>query len=96
MTLGQKRRKFSNMISVLILIAPHIIPGAELVYDAVKRRTSKKSFHWDALAADLPLYINGRYQRSTKAYYPLGSVWKLMGGSWGGDWGDGNHFSLGE
>ncbi len=98
MTLGQKRRKFSQMISILVLATPGLIRRGEICYDDVKARDGhiKGSFHYNGLAADMNLYIRGRYQRDTEAHLPLGEFWESLGGSWGGHWGDGNHYSLGE
>lgn len=101
MTLGQKRRKFSRMISLLVLTTPELIKDGEVCYDDVKAKTGHKerSFHYNGLAADLNLYISGRYQRTTEAHRPLGEFWESIGGTWGGrfdDPPDGNHYSLGE
>ena len=59
------------------------------------RRHSTFSRHYRRLAIDLNLFINGKYQRSTKAHLPLGEFWESMGGSWGGriKKGDGNHYA---
>lgn len=54
----------------------------------------RTSLHGDHLAIDLNLFINGIYQTSTEAYRPLGEKWEAMGGTWGGRFGDGNHFSI--
>lgn len=52
------------------------------------------SLHGERLAIDLNLFINGIYQTSSEAYRPLGEKWLALGGTWGGIWGDGNHFSI--
>lgn len=54
----------------------------------------RTSLHGDRLAVDLNLYIDGHYQETTEAYRPLGEKWESLGGTWGGRFGDGNHFSL--
>lgn len=54
------------------------------------------SFHKKRLAIDLNLYINGEYQHSTEAHRPLGEWWESIGGTWGGRFNDGNHYSWGE
>jgi len=54
------------------------------------------SFHYKRLAIDLNLFYSGRYLTSTKAHQQLGEFWELLGGSWGGRWQDGNHYSYGE
>lgn len=82
----------------MVLATPDLIEGGEVCYDDVKARDGHKkgSFHYSGLAGDLNLYINGRYQRSTKAHLALGTFWETLGGTWGGHFGDGNHYSLGE
>lgn len=52
------------------------------------------SLHTSRLAVDFNLFINGKYQTSTEAHRPLGEKWEAMGGTWGGRFGDGNHYSL--
>jgi hypothetical protein len=54
------------------------------------------SFHYQRLAIDLNLFKNGEYLTSTSDHKPLGVFWKSIGGSWGGNWNDANHYSLGE
>ena len=60
----------------------------------------KGSFHYRRLAADLNLFINGKYQTTTKAHEKLGTYWKSLHPmcTWGGDFKrkDGNHYSFGE
>ena len=60
----------------------------------------KTSKHYDRLAIDLNLFINGKYQTSTDAHTPLGEYWKSLDSecTWGGDFrnSDGNHYSYGE
>jgi len=98
MTLGQKQRKFTLMVSDLINWAYQ--NGFELsLGDAyAKDGHSKNSFHYKRLAIDLNLFINDVYQTTTLAHKPLGIYWKSLGGTWGGDFKrkDGNHYSYGE
>jgi len=55
------------------------------------------SFHKKKLAIDLNLFLSdGTYLRATKYHRELGEFWESIGGTWGGRWGDGNHYSLGE
>jgi hypothetical protein len=54
------------------------------------------SFHKRRLAHDFNLFKNGIYLETTEDHRPLGEFWESIGGSWGGQWGDGNHYSLGE
>ena len=54
------------------------------------------SFHYKRLAIDLNLFKDGNYITSTLDHEPIGSFWESIGGTWGGRWNDGNHYSLGE
>lgn len=55
----------------------------------------RTSLHGDRLAIDLNLFdALGHYETKAEAYKPLGDYWKSLGGAWGGDFGDPNHFSL--
>lgn len=52
------------------------------------------SLHKERLAVDFNLFKNGRFLSSTAAHEPLGLYWESLGGSWGGRFNDGNHYSL--
>lgn len=57
------------------------------------------SLHCVKLAIDLNLFRGGKYLRTNDDYRWAGQFWKgLSTGQltcvWGGDWGDGNHFSI--
>ena len=54
------------------------------------------SFHYKRLAIDLNLFKDGKYITSTSQHEPIGKFWESIGGTWGGRWNDGNHYSLGE
>lgn len=105
MTLGQKQRKFTLMVAQLIQWAYE--KGYELTLgDAyrdprvhgevgVKKSYSlANSLHKERLAIDLNLFKNQVYLKSTEDYLPLGEYWESIGGTWGGQFNDGNHFSL--
>ena len=89
------------MIALLILYINEqgyeVTSGEFWAYEEDGRHI-KESFHYDRLAADLNLFKNGKYLRSTESHKQFGDFWKSLGGSWGGDFGnkDGNHYSLGE
>lgn len=104
MTLGQKQRKFTKMVARLILKAYSM--GYELSF-AQAYRTARQarayaaqgvgilnSLHTKRLAIDLNLFKDGKYLTSTKAHLPLGLWWEKQGGTWGGRFRDGNHYSL--
>lgn len=96
MTLRQKQSKFAKMVPLLILFAYE--RGYEVTFGDTWAKTGHRegSFHYKRLAVDLNLFKNGNYLRSTSAHEPLGLFWESIGGTWGGRWGDGNHYSLGE
>ena len=66
--------------------------------EQAKRNASKglgivNSLNCDRLANDLNLFKNGKYLTTTEEYREAGEIWESMGGTWGGRFGDGNHFS---
>ena len=97
MTLREKQSRFVHMIAMLILHAEHL--GYTLSFGDAYRSPRVKyglrnSLHRKRLAIDLNLFKNGRYLTSTKAHEPLGHYWESIGGTWGGRFDDGNHYSL--
>lgn len=52
------------------------------------------SCHKLRLAIDINLFKDGKYLSSTKDHQPIGEWWESIGGSWGGRFNDGNHYSL--
>lgn len=105
MTLGQKQRKLVLMVAKLIEFA--YANGYELtlgdayrdprLHGAVGKKvgySSANSLHKERLAIDLNLFKGGEYLTKTEDYKPLGEFWESIGGSWGGRFNDGNHFSL--
>ena len=67
--------------------------GAALVHedDTVH---SPNSLHRSSLAVDVLLFRGNKYLTNTIEYEELGEYWERMGGSWGGRFNDGNHFSI--
>lgn len=57
---------------------------------------AKKSLHKSRLAIDLNLFKDGEYLTTTDAHQELGEWWESVGGTWGGRFNDGNHYSWGE
>lgn len=96
MSLGKKQEEFSFMIATLILWAYNegykIRCGDFWAHDGHK----DGSFHYKKLAADLNLFKDGVFLIETADHLPLGEEWERMGGTWGGRFNDGNHYSLGE
>jgi hypothetical protein len=60
--------------------------------DGLKHRPN--SLHYDGLAVDIDLTKDGVYLADTKDHEPFGVFWESLGGSWGGRFSDGNHYSL--
>lgn len=52
------------------------------------------SNHKQRLAIDLNLFKNGKFLQATEDHKPLGEYWESLGGTWGGRFNDGNHYSL--
>ena len=94
MTLGQKQRLFARKLPLLIAYAYE--RGYEITLGDAFASTGhrKESLHYLKLAIDLNLFKDGRYLRSTKSHQFLGEFWESMGGTWGGRFGDGNHYSM--
>lgn len=96
MTLGQQQRLFTKKIGELIQFAYE--HGFELTFGDAFATTGhiKNSFHYKRLAVDLNLFKDGIYLTKTEDHKMLGEFWESIGGSWGGRWNDGNHYSFGE
>lgn len=103
-TLGQKQERFSIMLAQLLVFAyvkgykvrmgETYRPKATAELYAKQGRGSKRSLHTLKLAADLNLFKDGKYIRTSKGHKELGEFWESLGGSWGGRFGDGNHYSI--
>lgn len=107
MTLGQRQRLFTQLISKLITFAYD--NGYELtfgdayrdprVYGDVgskKSYSSANSLHKQRLAVDFNLFKNGVYLTTTNDHKALGEYWESLHPlcRWGGRFNDGNHYSL--
>jgi hypothetical protein len=92
-----KQHKFMVMVSKLIAHADSLgyqITGGDLYRDLRCRYGHAKSLHRMRLAIDINLFIDGDYQVDGLGHEPLGRYWESLGGSWGNDFGDPNHYSL--
>lgn len=59
------------------------------------RKGISNSLHSDRLAIDLNLFLpDGTWLKTTDDHQALGEFWESIGGTWGGRFGDGNHYSL--
>jgi hypothetical protein len=91
-----KQSKFSEMAACLILAI--IRAGYQVTFGCARcvkiGHHRKNSLHYSALAVDLNLFLNGKYLTKTEDHQRFGELWESWGGSWGGRFGDGNHYSL--
>ena len=97
MTLGDKRRRFSRMLSLLESYAN--LQGYEIAYDFLKRCQDcpighQNSLHKLGLAVDVNLYKDGHYLENSADHTELGEFWEFIGGTWGGRFDDGKHYSI--
>src|SRR3990172_5977171 len=105
MTLGEKQRLFTSMIAKLIIWAYE--HGYELTFGDAYRDPrlhgamgapggygAVSSCHKIRLAVDFNLFKDGAFLQATEDHRPLGEYWESIGGSWGGRFNDGNHYSL--
>lgn len=96
LSLREQQSKFVRMVADLIIYAyDH---GYELTFGDTWAKVGHRagSFHYQRLAIDLNLFKNGEWLSNTSDHKFLGAYWESIGGSWGGRWQDGNHYSLGE
>ncbi len=104
-SLKQKQMRFARMVPRLIDKVHEM--GFECTIGDVFRDTRvhgeigvkmgyghRKSAHKYKLAIDLNLYKDGVYLDKTSDHLALGLWWESQGGSWGGRFEDGNHYSL--
>jgi len=101
MSLREKQSLFASLVPRLIDQAIEL--GFEVTFGETwrseaeaKRRGFEESLHRDRLAIDLNLFRGGEYLRDSEDYRPLGDFWKGLHPlcRWGGDFNDGNHFSI--
>ena len=97
MSLSAKQAKFTKMVALLILFAE--AKGYELTFgDAYRDPRAEyghpSSLHRKRLAVDFNLFKDGVYLSGTGGHLSLGKFWESIGGSWGGRFRDGNHYSL--
>lgn len=108
MTLGEKQRRFVELVGRLIEWA--YANGYELTFgdayrspqqasaNAVAGTGISNSLHTKRLAVDFNLFVDGVYLTTSEAHRPLGEYWKTLDPlcRWGGDFHrpDGNHYSI--
>jgi hypothetical protein len=103
-TLNQKQWRFAQMVAQLIPKAKELgfecalgeaeRPQAVADLYAKQGKGISTSLHLIRLAIDLHLFKDGKYLTETEDHRQLGEYWESIGGTWGGRFGDGNHYSL--
>ena len=92
MKLNQRQFNHAHRVALLIL------HGEQLGYDvriASSYRKGDPKLHGYYLATDVDLFKDGVYLDKTEDHKELGEYWVSIGGTWGGDFDDGNHYSSG-
>ncbi len=105
MSLGSEQKLFTKMVGQLIGWAYE--NGYELTFGDAYRDPRvfgpvgtkegygrKFSNHKRRLAIDFNLFKDGVWLTETEDHKPLGEYLESLGGSWGGHFDDGNHYSL--
>lgn len=101
MTISDKQRKFTWMVSELIRFI--YLNGMACTFGCARcaqiGHHKDNSLHYSALAIDLNLFLRGPkgewvYTQRTEDHQTAGEFWEAIGGSWGGRYNDGNHYSL--
>lgn len=106
-TLLQRQQRFAEMSAKLILKAIELgyqvtlgdafrDPRVHGKFGERKAYGAPTSFHKLRLAIDLNLFRNGIFLSKTEDHKELGEWWESQGGTWGGRFQDGNHYSLDE
>lgn len=104
MQLRDKQDQFAGMVAELIqearkkgyqvTLGEAFRPSELAELYAKQGRGISNSLHTARLAIDINLFKDGEYLSRSQDYEPLGLWWESIGGSWGGRFRDGNHFSL--
>ena len=90
--LFHKQQKFAVNFAKLINFA--IDNGYTITFPPEHEKHIKNSLHYIGLAKDINLFRNGKYLSKTEDYNELGEFWESLGGTWGGRFDDGCHFSI--
>lgn len=93
-SLLEKQQQFSLMVAKLVQYA--YSQGYSITMGECHRwrKTIKGSLHHKKLACDLNLFNESKYLTKYGDHLSLGLYWESLGGSWGGRFGDPNHYSI--
>lgn len=110
MKLLQKQFVFSQLVPFLIIEAKRLGFNVTLgecwrsPQEALRLSKTgagiKNSLHTEKLAIDLNLFRGTTYLTTNEAHRALGTYWESLSNgkdfvcTWGGHWGDGNHYSI--
>ena len=105
LSLGEMQEKFAVMQARLVLKAHEMGYQVRLgdafrdprVHGDVGEKRgygNANSCHKLRLAIDLNLFKDGKFLSKTEDHEPLGIWWESIGGTWGGRFQDGGHYSL--
>lgn len=97
MNLVSKQSKFAYAVARLLLHAEQLgyqVTLGDAYRDPRCEYGHPDSLHKIRLAIDLNLFRDGKYLSAGSEYTPLGEYWESIGGTWGGRFNDGNHFSF--
>lgn len=87
---------FSGRYALCTLIKDKFPLLCEKIRNNFKHNGVRNSVHQLGLAIDIHLFKNGEYLTKTEDHRIFGEWWKTVDpdARWGGDWGDGNHYSF--
>jgi hypothetical protein len=97
MGLVDKQAAFSIAFAKLILKADELgyqVTMGDGYRDSRVTYGSPNSLHRMRLAHDINVFAKGTYLQDGIQYQDLGEYWESIGGTWGGRFQDGNHFSF--
>ena len=97
MTELQMQQKFAEMVPRLInkaIALGYNVTVGDAYRDPRVPYGHPNSLHKHRLAIDLNLFKGDIYLATTTDHEPLGIWWESIGGTWGGRFNDGNHYSL--
>jgi hypothetical protein len=92
--LGDRRRLFTRLLPRLI--DKMIEDGFEPMLGRDGLKHMKNSLHYDGLAVDIDLTLNGEYLPTGIEHEPFGIFWEGLDPlcCWGGRFKDSNHYSI--
>jgi len=92
--LGDRRKLGTKCLVKLLQVM--LEAGYEPMLGKEGLKHMEHSLHYEGLAWDIDLTKNGVYLSKTEDHEVFGKFWKTLDPDccWGGEWGDGNHFSI--